>query len=184
MNPSDVNRINHTCYYTGQNLDYLVRDKMRSESFITPLQVTPHYYEDEVSKKMKLLGNRGHYFPDEIPQPNRYVPTPQRTEELQYQTAPPQRYVPTPQRAEEISIEPKRDYNLDKYNEDLERKLQEQEEERRRYEEYLRKEAEKKKQEEEYYKYQQRMQSPMQNYGAMQPQTTPQYNNYHYRNKY
>lgn len=181
MNPTDVNRINYNCYYIGQNLDYLVRDKMKSESFITPLQVTPHYYEDEVSKKMKLLGNRGHYFPEDYPP---YVPTPQRAEELQYQNYPPQqqRYVPTPQRAEEISIEPKKEYNLDKYNEDLEKKLKEQGEERRKYEEFLRMEAEKKKQEEEYNKYQRRMQSPMQNYGMSQPQS--QYNNYHYRNKY
>jgi hypothetical protein len=37
---------------------------MKSESVFTPLKVTPKYFNDDVSSKMKLLGNRGHYFPE------------------------------------------------------------------------------------------------------------------------
>ena len=185
MNPSDVNRLNYNCHYIGQNLDYLVREKMKSESFITPLKVTPKYYEDEVTKKMKLLGNRGHYFPEYYEQnrmqytndnlPSQYMdnrfPVP-------YSPPPQQRYIPTPQRTEEITYQPQ-PYNnsLNKYNEELELKLREQENEKRKYEEYLRLEAEKKANENNYIKYQQQQQ---QNRGQNEPYDL----NYHYRNKY
>ena len=142
MNPSDVNRLNYNCHYIGQNLDYLVREKMKSESFITPLKVTPKYYEDEVTKKMKLLGNRGHYFPEYYEQ-NRMQYTndnlpPQYMDNrfpVPYSPPPQQRYIPTPQRTEEITYQPQ-PYNnsLNKYNEELELKLREQENEKRKYE--------------------------------------------------
>jgi len=64
MNPNDVNKITYINYYTGQNLDELVRNKMRSESFITPLKNTPKYYDDNVSSQMALLGKRGYYYPE------------------------------------------------------------------------------------------------------------------------
>ena len=64
MNPSEVNRLNYNCYYGGRNLDALIRQRMKSESVFTPLKVTPKYFNDDVSSKMKLLGNRGHYFPE------------------------------------------------------------------------------------------------------------------------
>ena len=64
MNPSEVNRLNYNCYYGGRNLDALIRQRMKSESVFTPLKVTPKYFTDDVSSKMKLLGNRGHYFPE------------------------------------------------------------------------------------------------------------------------
>ena len=64
MNPSEVNRLNYNCYYGGRNLDELIRQRMKSESVFTPLKVTPKYFTDDVSSKMKLLGNRGHYFPE------------------------------------------------------------------------------------------------------------------------
>ena len=66
MNPRDVNRINYNNYYVGQNLDFLVRSKMRSESLSTPLKNTPPFYDDEVSSKMSLLGKRGYYDPGYI----------------------------------------------------------------------------------------------------------------------
>lgn len=66
MNPRDVNRINYNNYYVGQNLDFLVRSKMRSESLSTPLKNTPPFYDDEVSSKMSLLGKRGFYDPGYI----------------------------------------------------------------------------------------------------------------------
>ena len=62
----DVNKINYDNYFVGKNLDFLVRSKMRSESFITPLKNTPLYYDDQVSSKMALLGKRGYYDPDLI----------------------------------------------------------------------------------------------------------------------
>ena len=46
---------------------------MKSESFITPLKVTPKYYDDSVFSKMKLLGNRGHFYPEQDIS-NRYAP--------------------------------------------------------------------------------------------------------------
>lgn len=64
MNPSEVNRLNYNCYYGGRNLDALIRQRMKSESVFTPLKVTPKYFNDDVLSKMKLLGNRGHYFPE------------------------------------------------------------------------------------------------------------------------
>ena len=66
MDPRDVNRINYNNYYVGQNLDFLVRSKMRSESLSTPLKNTPAFYDDEVSSKMSLLGKRGYYDPGYI----------------------------------------------------------------------------------------------------------------------
>ena len=66
MDPRDVNRINYNNYYVGQNLDFLVRSKMRSESLSTPLKNTPPFYDDEVSSKMSLLGKRGYYDPGYI----------------------------------------------------------------------------------------------------------------------
>ena len=66
MDPRDVNRINYNNYYVGQNLDFLVRSKMRSESLSTPLKNTPAFYDDEVSSKMSLLGKRGFYDPEYI----------------------------------------------------------------------------------------------------------------------
>ena len=72
MNPSEVNRLNYNCYYGGRNLDALIRQRMKSESVFTPLKVTPKYFTDDVSSKMKLLGNRGHYFPEVY---DSYVPT-------------------------------------------------------------------------------------------------------------
>ena len=66
MDPRDVNRINYNNYYVGQNLDFLVRSKMRSESLSTPLKNTPSFYDDEVSSKMSLLGKRGYYDPGYI----------------------------------------------------------------------------------------------------------------------
>ena len=66
MDPRDVNRINYNNYYVGQNLDFLVRSKMRSESLSTPLKNTPAFYDDEVSSKMSLLGKRGFYDPGYI----------------------------------------------------------------------------------------------------------------------
>ena len=66
MNPRDVNRINYNNYYVGQNLDFLVRSKMRSESLSTPLKNTPPFYDDEVTSKMSLLGKRGYYDPGYI----------------------------------------------------------------------------------------------------------------------
>ena len=66
MDPRDVNRINYNNYYVGQNLDFLVRSKMRSESLSTPLKNTPSFYDDEVSSKMSLLGKRGFYNPGYI----------------------------------------------------------------------------------------------------------------------
>ena len=66
MNPKEVNRINYNNYYVGQNLDFLVRSKMRSESLSTPLKNTPPFYDDEVSSKMSLLGKRGYYDPGYI----------------------------------------------------------------------------------------------------------------------
>ena len=66
MNPRDVNRINYNNYYVGQNLDFLVRSKMRSESLTTPLKNTPPFYDDQVTAKMSLLGKRGYYDPGYI----------------------------------------------------------------------------------------------------------------------
>jgi hypothetical protein len=66
MDPRDVNRINYNNYYVGQNLDFLVRSKMRSESLSTPLKNTPPFYDDQVSSKMSLLGKRGYYDPGYI----------------------------------------------------------------------------------------------------------------------
>ena len=66
MDPRDVNRINYNNYYAGQNLDFLIRSKMRSESLSTPLTNTPIYYDDQVSSKMALLGKRGFYDPGYI----------------------------------------------------------------------------------------------------------------------
>ena len=66
MDPSDVNRINYNNYYVGQNLDFLIRSKMRSESLSTPLTNTPVFYDDQVSSKMALLGKRGYYDPGYI----------------------------------------------------------------------------------------------------------------------
>ena len=66
MDPRDVNRINYNNYYVGQNLDFLIRSKMRSESLSTPLTNTPVYYDDQVSSKMALLGKRGYYDPGYI----------------------------------------------------------------------------------------------------------------------
>ena len=66
MDPRDVNRINFNNYYVGQNLDFLVRSKMRSESLSTPLKNTPPFYDDEVTSKMSLLGKRGYYDPSYI----------------------------------------------------------------------------------------------------------------------
>ena len=63
MDPRDVNRINYNNYYVGQNLDFLVRSKMRSESLSTPLKNTPAFYDDQVNTKMSLLGKRGYYDP-------------------------------------------------------------------------------------------------------------------------
>ena len=66
MYPRDVNRINYNNYYVGQNLDFLIRSKMRSESLSTPLTNTPVFYDDQVSSKMALLGKRGFYDPGYI----------------------------------------------------------------------------------------------------------------------
>ena len=66
MDPKDVNRINYNNYYVGQNLDFLIRSKMRSESLSTPLTNTPVFYDDQVSSKMALLGKRGFYDPGYI----------------------------------------------------------------------------------------------------------------------
>ena len=66
MDPRDVNRINYNNYYVGQNLDFLVRSKMRSESLSTPLKNTPPFYDDQVTSKMSLLGKRGYYDPGYI----------------------------------------------------------------------------------------------------------------------
>jgi len=66
MDPRDVNRINYNNYYVGQNLDFLVRSKMRSESLSTPLKNTPPFYDAEVSSKMSLLGKRGYIDPGYI----------------------------------------------------------------------------------------------------------------------
>ena len=66
MDTRDVNRINYNNYYVGQNLDFLVRSKMRSESLSTPLKNTPPFYDDQVSSKMSLLGKRGYYDPGYI----------------------------------------------------------------------------------------------------------------------
>ena len=66
MDPKDVNRINYNNYYVGQNLDFLVRSKMRSESLSTPLKNTPAFYDDQVTSKMSLLGKRGFYDPGYI----------------------------------------------------------------------------------------------------------------------
>ena len=66
MDPTDVNRINYNNYYVGQNLDFLIRSKMRSESLSTPLTNTPVFYDDQVSSKMALLGKRGYYDPGYI----------------------------------------------------------------------------------------------------------------------
>ena len=66
MDPRDVNRINYNNYYVGQNLDFLVRSKMRSESLSTPLKNTPAFYDDQVNTKMSLLGKRGYYDPSYI----------------------------------------------------------------------------------------------------------------------
>ncbi len=66
MDPRDVNRINYNNYYVGQNLDFLIRSKMRSESLSTPLTNTPVCYDDQVSSKMALLGKRGYYDPGYI----------------------------------------------------------------------------------------------------------------------
>ena len=66
MNPGDVNRINYNNYFVGQNLDFLVRSKMRSESLSTPLKNTPAFYDDQVTSKMSLLGKRGFYDPGYI----------------------------------------------------------------------------------------------------------------------
>ena len=66
MDPRDINRINYNNYYVGQNLDFLVRSKMRSESLSTPLKNTPVFYDDQVSSKMSLLGKRGYYDPGYI----------------------------------------------------------------------------------------------------------------------
>ena len=66
MNPRDVNRINYNNYFVGQNLDFLVRSKMRSESLSTPLKNTPAFYDDQVTSKMSLLGKRGFYDPGYI----------------------------------------------------------------------------------------------------------------------
>ena len=66
MDPRDVNRINYNNYFVGQNLDFLVRSKMRSESLSTPLKNTPAFYDDQVTSKMSLLGKRGFYDPGYI----------------------------------------------------------------------------------------------------------------------
>ena len=66
MDPRDVNRINYNNYYVGQNLDFLIRSKMRSESLKTPLKNTPPFYDDQVTSKMSLLGKRGYYDPEYI----------------------------------------------------------------------------------------------------------------------
>ena len=66
MDPKDVNRINFNNYCVGQNLDFLVRSKMRSESLSTPLTNTPVFYDDQVTAKMALLGKRGFYDPGYI----------------------------------------------------------------------------------------------------------------------
>ena len=66
MDQKDVNRINYNNYYVGQNLDFLIRSKMRSESLSTPLTNTPVFYDDQVSSKMALLGKRGFYDPGYI----------------------------------------------------------------------------------------------------------------------
>ena len=66
MDPRDVNRINYNNYFVGQNLDFLVRSKMRSESLRTPLKNTPAFYDDQVTSKMSLLGKRGFYDPGYI----------------------------------------------------------------------------------------------------------------------
>ena len=66
MDPRDVNRINYNNYYVGQNLDFLIRSKMRSESLSTPLTNTPVSYDGQVSSKMALLGKRGYYDPGYI----------------------------------------------------------------------------------------------------------------------
>ena len=66
MDPKDVNRINYSNYCVGQNLDFLVRSKMRSESLSTPLTNTPIFYDDQVTAKMALLGKRGYYDPGYI----------------------------------------------------------------------------------------------------------------------
>ena len=66
MDPRDVNRINYNNYFVGQNLDFLVRSKMRSESLSTPLKNTPAFYDDQVTSKMTLLGKRGFYDPGYI----------------------------------------------------------------------------------------------------------------------
>ena len=66
MDLKDVNKINYNNYYVGQNLDFLIRSKMRSERLSTPLTNTPVYYDDQVSAKMALLGKRGFYDPGYI----------------------------------------------------------------------------------------------------------------------
>ena len=66
MDPRDANRINYNNYFVGQNLDFLVRSKMRSESLSTPLKNTPAFYDDQVTSKMSLLGKRGFYDPGYI----------------------------------------------------------------------------------------------------------------------
>ena len=66
MDPRDVNRINYNNYFVGQNLDFLVRSKMRSESLSKPIKNTPAFYDDQVTSKMSLLGKRGFYDPGYI----------------------------------------------------------------------------------------------------------------------
>ena len=114
MNPNDVNKITYINYYTGQNLDELVRNKMRSESFITPLKNTPKYYDDNVSSQMALLGKRGYYYPEYF-EGNPYFPQDPQNRynynkydyNINYDSIPPQ------QRGDFV---PKFDYNQETLN--------------------------------------------------------------------
>ena len=114
MNPNDVNKITYINYYTGQNLDELVRNKMRSESFITPLKNTPKYYDDNVSSQMALLGKRGYFYPEYF-EGNPYFPQDPQNRynynkydyNINYDSIPPQ------QRGDFV---PKFDYNQETLN--------------------------------------------------------------------
>lgn len=66
MDPRELNKINYNNYYVGQNLDFLIRNRMRAETLGTPLGNTPAFYDDQVNAKMSLLGKRGYYDPGYI----------------------------------------------------------------------------------------------------------------------
>lgn len=127
MNPNDVNKITYINYYTGQNLDELVRNKMRSESFITPLKNTPKYYDDNVSSQMALLGKRGYYYPEYF-EGNPYFPQDPENRynynkydyNINYDSVPPQQrgdFVPKFEYNQEtLNMHPTTQYNERDYN--------------------------------------------------------------------